>query len=104
DGESIPGRLRRVIAKAMATDPAGRYTTAAELANELEDFLERRPTSLDRSRLLRVGLWCRRNPQLALTAFVAVALTVIAAVGYMSVTRLRDQRVALEQQVAKQKA
>lgn len=104
DGESIPRRLRRVIEKAMATDPAGRYTTAAELANELQDFLERRPTSLDRSRLLRVGLWCRRNPQLALTAFVAVALTVIAAVGYMTVTRLGDERVALEQQVAKQKA
>lgn len=104
DGEHIPRRLRRVIEKAMATDPTARYQTAAELASELEDILARRPTSLDRSRLLRVWLWCQRNPQLALTAFVAVVLTVIAAGAYATVTRLRDERIALEQQVAKQKA
>ncbi len=42
---------------------SGRYATAAAVANDLQAFLERRPTTLDRSRLLRGGLWCRRNPE-----------------------------------------
>jgi serine/threonine protein kinase len=104
DGEAIPRRLRRVIDKAMATDPTARYASAAALANELEDFLARRPTTLDRSRLLRLALWSRRNPQLALTVLVALTLTVLAAGAYATVTRLREERFALEQQVAKQKA
>jgi eukaryotic-like serine/threonine-protein kinase len=104
DGQTIPRRLRRVVEKAMATDPTQRYATAAALANELQDFLEDRPTTLDRSRLLRVGLWCRRNPQLALTGLVALALTVISIGAYATVTRLGDERVVLEQQVANQKA
>jgi serine/threonine protein kinase len=103
DGQKIPRRLRRVVEKAMATDPARRYATAAALANELEDFLARRPTTLDRSRLLRVGLWCRRNPQLALTGLVAFALTWISIGTYATVTRLRDERSALEWQVGLQK-
>jgi len=104
DGVTIPRRLRRVIEKAMATDPAQRYATAAELANEIDDFLACRPTTLDRSRMLRIALWGRRNPQLALTALVALALTVISIGAYATVSRLRDERIALEQQVASQKA
>ena len=104
DGDKIPPRLRRVIEKAMATDPAQRYASAAAVATELEDFLARRPTTLDRSRLLRVGLWCRRNPQLAMTAFVAFVLTLIAVGAYATVTTLRDERVALEREVTEQKA
>lgn len=94
DGERIPPRLRRVIDKAMAIDPASRYTSAAALANELQAFLGKRPTTLDRSRLLRVSLWCRRNPQLALTALVAIALMLLAAGTHATVTRLREERRA----------
>lgn len=104
DGEAIPKRLCRVIAKAMATQPSERYPSAAALASELGDFLARLPTTLDRSHLTRLGLWCRRNPQLALTALVALALTVIAAGAYQTVTRLRDERLALEHEVSEQKA
>jgi len=102
DGERIPPRLRRVIEKAIATDPKARYATAAAVANELQAFLERRPTTLDRSNLLRVGLWCRRNPQLALTVLVAIGLTALAAGTHSTVTRLRGQRDALDREVAAQ--
>jgi serine/threonine protein kinase len=101
---SIPGRLRRVIAKAMATDASGRYATAAQFANELEDFLALRPTTLDRSRLLRTSLWLRRNPQLALAGIVSLALTVLAVGAYLTVSRLDEQRISLTKQVAAQKA
>ena len=36
DGERIPPRLRRVIEKAMSTDPKARYASAAAVANELQ--------------------------------------------------------------------
>lgn len=101
---SIPGRLRRVIGKAMATDASARYATAAQFANELEDFLALRPTTLDRSRLLRTSLWLRRNPQLALAGIVSFALTVLAVAAYLTVSRLDEQRVALAKQVSEQKA
>lgn len=102
---AIPPQLRRVIDKAMANNPAHRYPSAAAFASELEDYLARRPTTLDRSHLLlRIALWCRRNPQLALTALLAVVLTVIAAGTYRTVTHLRDERRALEHTVAQQKA
>jgi serine/threonine protein kinase len=104
DGMRIPARLRRVIAKAMATDPKARYLSAGALANELADFLARRPTTLDRSRLLRIALWSRRNPQLALTVLVVCVLTALAGGTHLTVTRLQEERVALEQKVRSQKA
>ena len=76
----------------------------AQFANELEDFLSLRPTTLDRSRILRTSLWLRRNPQLALAGIVSLALTVLAVGAYLTVSRLDEQRVSLTKQVAAQKA
>lgn len=83
----------------MATDPKARYASAAAVANELQAFLNRRPTTLDRARPLRVALWCRRNPQLALFVVVAVGLTALAAGTHATVTRLRGERDALDREV-----
>ena len=104
DGERIPSRLRRVIEKAMATDPRSRYPSAAALANELQAYLASRPTTQDRSRALRLGLWTRRNPQLALTVFLIVLLTGWAIGARARVVSLREQRDALDRAVAAQKA
>jgi myosin heavy subunit len=103
-GQRIPARLRRIVSKAMAPNPRGRYASAAQLANELQSYLARRPTTLDRSRALRFWLWCRRNPQFALTAVVAIALTLLALGTHATVTRLRGERNALRNEVALQTA
>ena len=100
--ERIPARLRRVIDRAMALDPHARYASAGELASELDAYLARRPTSQDRSRALRGWLWSRRNPQLAITALVAIALAIGTLATYLAVVRLRDQRGALEDAVTEQ--
>lgn len=104
DGDRIPRRLGRVIEMAMATDPKARYATAAAVANELQAYLARRPTTLDRSRALRFALWCRRNPQLAVTALVALGLTALATGTHATVTRLREERDVVDRQVAAQKS
>jgi hypothetical protein len=83
-----PARLRRVIDKAMALDPARRYATAADLAHDLDAYLAQRPTSLDRSHALRSLLWARRNPQLTLTAAGALVLAFLTLVAYSAVRRL----------------
>jgi serine/threonine protein kinase len=104
DGQRISLRLRQVIEKAMATDPKARYASAAAVANELQAFLGRRPTTLDHARTVRFRLWCRRNPQLALTVLVVIALTGLSVFTRTRVLRLRGERDALDREVAAQKA
>jgi chromosome segregation ATPase len=88
----------------MALDPATRYRTAAAVANDLQAFLAKRPTTLDRSRTLRALLWCRRNPQLASTGLIALVLSLLAAGTHATVTRLRSERNALNTEVERQQA
>src|SRR5262249_57294824 len=40
---AMPADLETIVLKAMAKDPAGRYATAQELADDLRPFLEHRP-------------------------------------------------------------
>jgi septal ring factor EnvC (AmiA/AmiB activator) len=88
----------------MAADPRDRYASAAQVANELQAYLAQQPTTLDRSRVLRCWLWCRRNPQFTLGAVVAAALTLLALGTHATVTRLRGERNALRNEVATQTA
>jgi serine/threonine protein kinase len=101
-GDRVPRRLRRIVEKAMAQDPRARYASAAQVANELQAYLDRKPTTHDRSRPARLGLWCRRNPQLALTALVAITLTLTALFSYSIRLRLREERNLLREEVAEQ--
>jgi serine/threonine protein kinase len=88
----VPRRLARVIAKALAPETRDRYATAAELASELDAYIARRPTSHDRSRATRLALWCRRNPQLTITAGLASVLAVITLVAYATILQVRSER------------
>lgn len=96
NGRWIPPRLRRVILRALAVDPRDRYATAAELADELDAYLARRPTSLDRGFVNRAGLWARRNPQLTVTLAVAAILCAMLTATITSVLQLREERALLE--------
>jgi len=98
-GERIPPRLRRIVERALAAAPAERYASAGELADELHAVLACRPTSFDRSPALRLGLWARRNPQLTVTALVAVVLGAMSLAAYAAVIHLHDQRTALAAEV-----
>jgi hypothetical protein len=58
--------LETIVLKAMAKDPAGRYASAQEMADELECFLKDEP--------IRAGLLI----QLALNAILRIALEPIS--------------------------
>jgi len=102
-GEVIPAPLRRIIEKAMAPKLADRYTSAGHVAGELEAFLARRPTSLDRSYAVRTSLWCRRNPQITLAGVIGLALATLTLATYASVVGLREERVALTAEMVQQR-
>lgn len=76
---AIPTELETVVLKAIAKDPADRYTTAKELAEDLDRFVRddpiraRRPTLVQRARR-----WVRRYR--SLVAVAAAGLLVCLAV------------------------
>ncbi len=62
----IPRDLETIIRKAMAREPAERYRSADDLAEDLENFLAHRPIRARRNTLTeRAWKWCRRKPALA---------------------------------------
>ena len=89
----VPRDLETIIAKATARDPAGRYATAAALAEDLRRFVEDRPIRARRvssaERLLR---WCRRNP--AIAGSMGVAALALVAVAVMALIHANRQAEA----------
>jgi serine/threonine protein kinase/Tfp pilus assembly protein PilF len=75
--KSIPAELETIVLEAMEKDPAERYATAQELANDLRRWLEDRPIKARPPSLRQVTLkWARRHR----AAVWSVALSLLAAV------------------------
>ncbi|MBN2497005.1 MAG: protein kinase [Deltaproteobacteria bacterium] len=98
---AVPGRLLRIVRKAMARDPARRFRSPRELAEALKAFLDHRPSALDHGLGVRIGLWSRRNRTLVRTALGLTGISVVfAALWFVSVQRLVGQRDELEGTIA----
>lgn len=80
----VDSDLRAIIAKSLAEDPAKRYPSMADMADDLANYLDHRPVAAARpSPLRRVLLWARRDAFRAaacLFAAVCAAGFVIALV------------------------
>ncbi len=83
---NLPHDLETIIAKAIDKDAACRYSTAADMAADLQRFLDEKPITARRtSKLERTRRWTRRNRALA-TALTAVFLLMLTlATGSTSV-------------------
>jgi serine/threonine protein kinase len=89
---AIPRDLETIVLKAVARDPDHRYQTAAEMAADLEAFLQDRPIRARRARLSeRLWRWCRRNRAVAALSAAAIVLALVAIVvgwvGYANTRR-----------------
>ena len=77
---SIPRDLETIVHKALEKEPALRYASARQMADDLQRFLDDRPIMARRSssaeRLMR---WCRRNPIIA-TLAAAVGLSLLGGI------------------------
>jgi WD40 repeat protein/serine/threonine protein kinase len=91
---TVPAELEVIVLKAMEKSPADRYATAAELADDLDRFLDGRPIRARRpSVTLRVRKWARRHPAVVWSA-VIVAMCALASLA--AILQVRRQ-AALDQ-------
>src|SRR5439155_2529694 len=76
---AAPAELETIIGKAMEKNPADRYATAQELADDLRRFLEEKPIAAKPPAVLeRARKWARRHRPLV-RALVAALLIAVAA-------------------------
>jgi serine/threonine protein kinase len=93
--KGIPVELETIVLKAMEKEPAERYSTAQDLADDLLRLLEDRPIRARQATTLqRLRKWARRQRALATTvgAFVAgliVIVIVALAIGLVAVEQER---------------
>ncbi len=99
----VPRDLETIVAKATAREPAGRYATAAALADDLRRFVEDRPIRARRiSPAERLARWCRRNKTLAASLGLAAG-ALFAAVVMSLLYANRQARHAAEQAEANER-
>ncbi|MGQ0637728.1 MAG: serine/threonine protein kinase [Planctomycetaceae bacterium] len=95
---AIPRELETIILKALSKMPAERYGTAAELAADLQRYLDdqpiraRRPSLVDRARK-----WSRRHPSIVIAGMLLLAVIAVAlSISNRLIARERE-KLALEQ-------
>jgi serine/threonine protein kinase len=90
---AIPAELETIVLKALEKNPTERYSTAQELAGDLERWLRDEPIRARRPTLVqRARKWCRRHRPVAagLAAALAAAVVVAVVMGFWYQQRLAD--------------
>ena len=99
--QTVPPELETIVLKALRKDPADRYGTAQELADDLRRFLDgrpilaRRPTPAERLRA-----WSRRHPSIVGAAALALILLSAASMISTALVRREQARTLAEQRRA----
>jgi tetratricopeptide (TPR) repeat protein len=69
----IPAELETIVLKSLEKNPAERYATAKELADDLRRYLQHEPIRAKKPNWMqRVGKWSRRHP-----AFIRAAVVIL---------------------------
>jgi WD40 repeat protein/Tfp pilus assembly protein PilF len=99
---AIPSDLETIVLKAIEKDPAARYATAQEMAEDIQRFLDdrpikaRRPSPFERARKL-----ARRHKPVVITSGVAgiLLLLAVSVVASLAAFWLRNERNATLKQL-----
>ena len=99
DAEISPA-LEAICLKAMAKEPCDRYSSASELAGDIECWMADEPVSVFRDPpTVKVGRWVRRHRTAAYTSAVALLLLTIGSiVGSMLWSYQRTRQFEVERQ------
>jgi len=102
---AIPNDLETIVLKAIARDPAMRYQSAGELADDLRRYQEDRPILARRASSAEQAFrWCRRNKAVAsLMAAVMLVFALGAGVSwYFAVQAARKEKDARDEAALKE--
>jgi tetratricopeptide (TPR) repeat protein len=95
---AIPADLETILLKALAKDPAGRYATAQEFADDLRRFLKDEAIRARRPSLLQKAVkWSRRHR-------AVVTSTVLMALVGLAISTLMFWRGQVQTEVMRQRA
>ena len=91
---AVPADLETIVLKAMAKQPAERYATALELADDLRRYLADKPIRAKPPSLAhRAGKWGRRHSAI----LTAVVVTLMAVLSVSSLWIWRERNEAIRQ-------
>jgi WD40 repeat protein/serine/threonine protein kinase len=103
--KAIPPELETIVLKALEKNPADRYASASELADDLERFLKDEPIRARRLSLLgRARKWARRHRPVVTSAIVATVAVLAVAIAALAISlgnisaALKDKSAALERE------
>ena len=75
---SVPVELETIVMKAMCKNPADRYASSQELADDLQRFLDDKPIQAKRPTIAQhISGWTRRHRGVAATIAAAMVLAII---------------------------
>lgn len=103
---AIPADLETIILKAMRKEPRDRYLSAADLAEDLQRFLDSRPIRAKNPGVMeRVSKWSRRHKPLVAVGLVALLLAVLGlAISNVLVARERSKTRRAYDEVARKQS
>ncbi len=82
---SIPEELETIVLKCLEKDPADRYGTALEVADDLSRYLENRPIAAKRAALSeRARKWSRRHKPVVAAAVLVVLVTGLTGLAFVA--------------------
>lgn len=92
----VPGELATIVHKAMARNPADRYSTAKELAEDLKRFQTGQLVIAHKYSTFNLALrWMRQNRvPVAITGIALLVLTVLGAMSIRRIVREKDRAEA----------
>jgi serine/threonine protein kinase len=80
--KAIPPELETIVLKAIEKNPADRYATARELADDLQRYLQDEPIRAHRPNMVqRARKWSRRHKPVVMSAFLCLVVAGIAIAG-----------------------
>jgi tetratricopeptide (TPR) repeat protein len=95
---TIPRDLETICLKCLGKEPESRYRSAAELADDLDRYLEGRPIQARPLGMVATfGRWCRRNPAATAISVLLVLGTAISTWQAVSATHAKEEALQARQ-------
>ncbi|MGQ0637680.1 MAG: serine/threonine-protein kinase [Planctomycetaceae bacterium] len=101
---SIPTELETILLKCLSKGPAERYDTAAELAADLQRFLDHQPIRARRPSLVdRARKWSRRHPSVVVASVLLLAVVAVSLlINNRMISREQQKTVAALERVSQE--